>query len=143
MRLPWLMLLCVALRGQVPATESGWLRLFDGETLYGWAAEGEVRARAAQGMLVLEASAGGWLRTTLPFADFDLVAEFQAKPDMDSGLILRSPRGASPGGYQVQIGELARGMAGGREAWREAAAREGRAPPETGSGWRSRCVGAR
>jgi hypothetical protein len=88
------------------AAADPWLRLFDGESLFGWTSEGEVRAQVNNGVLTLSPAAGGWLRYNAPFADFDLRLEYQFDQSIDSGLLLRAPGSASPGGYQIELGDL-------------------------------------
>lgn len=100
------LLLPLAAAGSEQPKGAGWLRLFDGESLMGWTAEGGVRATAEAGVLSLEPSAGGWLRTNVPFADFDLQLEFLSAGPIDGGMFVRMPR-SGPGGYQVQLGDLA------------------------------------
>jgi hypothetical protein len=55
----------------------GWILLFDGETLFGWAREGAAEWRVADGVLTAEGAAAGRLRTTSWFAGYMLACEFR------------------------------------------------------------------
>lgn len=96
--------------GPLPAAEAeaGWLRLFDGESTFGWESEGGALARVEGSSLVLEPGAGAWLRFRAPFADFELHLEFMSQNPIDSGLYFRARTGANPAsaGYEVQIGDI-------------------------------------
>jgi hypothetical protein len=83
----------------------GWLLLFDGESTWGWTAEGGSKWKAADGLLVGDGSAAGWLRTNTQFGDYILKLEFQTASDGNSGVFLRSRKGADPQktGYELQI----------------------------------------
>ncbi|MBL8237982.1 MAG: DUF1080 domain-containing protein [Bryobacterales bacterium] len=83
----------------------GWLMLFDGETTWGWTAEGGAKWKAAGGTLNSDGAESGWLRTTTQFADYVLKLEFQTAADGNSGVFLRAKKGAEPHktGYELQI----------------------------------------
>jgi len=83
----------------------GWILLFDGETTFGWTAEGGAVWKVADGALAADGSAAGWLRTNSEFADFVLKAEFRTAADGNSGIFLRSARQGAPHetGYELQI----------------------------------------
>lgn len=70
----------------------GWLLLFDGEGLFGWAPRGTARWNVADGQIRYQpGSGGGMLSTTTEFADFQLQAEFWADGTVNSGVFLRCP----------------------------------------------------
>ena len=70
----------------------GWLLLFDGEGLFGWAPRGDARWIVAEGQIRHQpGSGGGMLSTTTEFADFQLQAEFWADGTVNSGVFLRCP----------------------------------------------------
>jgi hypothetical protein len=70
----------------------GWVLLFDGETLFGWAPRGAARWSATDGTVVCPAgTGGGYLSTTTEFADFQLRAEFWIDDKANSGVFLRCP----------------------------------------------------
>ncbi len=54
----------------------GWLLLFDGETTYGWTADGSAQWRVDTGVLIGEGGSG-WLRTDAVFAQYLLRCEFR------------------------------------------------------------------
>ncbi|MFI4873885.1 MAG: DUF1080 domain-containing protein, partial [Blastopirellula sp. JB062] len=75
----------------------GWLLLFDGETTFGWKAEGNVDWTVDQGVIRATSEEVGLLRTTTQFADYQLHAEFRAPAETNSAVFLRtSPRPESP-----------------------------------------------
>lgn len=85
----------------------GWLLLFDGDTLFGWAPRGQAQWEVADGTIRHKAGSGaGYLSTTTEFADFDLHAEFWIDDKANSGVFLRCPtRGdiTSANAYEVNI----------------------------------------
>lgn len=83
----------------------GWLLLFDGSTSWGWTAEGGANWKVQNGTLVADSGEYGWLRTNAQFGDYLLKLEFQTAADGNSGVFLRSAKGADPHvtGYELQI----------------------------------------
>ncbi len=83
----------------------GWLMLFDGDTAWGWSAEGAAKWKVVNGAIVSDGGDAGWLRTNTQFADFVLKLEFQTAADGNSGVFLRAKKGAEPqkSGYELQI----------------------------------------
>ena len=83
----------------------GWVLLFDGASLNGWASEGGAQWKIQDGVLRAESGTYGWLRHRAPFADFELIAEFRTAAGGNSGIFLRSAPGGSPHitGYELQI----------------------------------------
>jgi hypothetical protein len=83
----------------------GWLLLFDGESTWGWTAEGGAKWKVADGAIAAGGTEDGWLRTNTQFADYVLKLEFQTAADGNSGIFLRSKKGADPHktGYELQI----------------------------------------
>lgn len=83
----------------------GWVALFDGETLYGWKSEGGAVWKVDNGAIVSEAGEYGWLRSDMPFADFEMRIEYRQAADGNSGIFLRSAREGAPHqtGYELQI----------------------------------------
>jgi hypothetical protein len=70
--------------------EGGWLKLFDGETLYGWTVFGDAGWEVKDGMIVCEKGNSGFLATTSEFADFELVAKMRVSEAGSGGLALRT-----------------------------------------------------
>lgn len=76
--------------------EAGWIRLFDGETLFGWMPRGDAQWKVEDGALTPVPGTGpGYLCTTTEFADFELEAEFWADEVVNSGIFLRCPTSGS------------------------------------------------
>lgn len=85
--------------------QDGWLLLFDGETTWGWTAEGGAKWRVADGALIADAGQYGWLRTNALFGDYVMKVDFKTAADGNSGIFLRSAKGKEPhiSGYELQI----------------------------------------
>ena len=77
----------------------GWIRLFDGHTLFGWTIAGDANWRIEKGAIVVDAGDVGLLCTSLPWRDYELELEFQSDPETNSGVFLRTP---------LQVGDPAR-----------------------------------
>jgi hypothetical protein len=70
----------------------GWILLFDGETLFGWAPRGETQWAVADGVIVHRPDSGrGMLSTTTEWADYELKADFWIDAKANSGVFLRCP----------------------------------------------------
>ena len=72
--------------------DAGWIRLFDGQTLFGWERLGRASWRVEGGSIVGDGKAPGFLRTTTPFADFELHVEYRGAADANSGIFVRTTR---------------------------------------------------
>jgi 3-keto-disaccharide hydrolase len=97
--------------------KEGWILLFDGKSLDKWNVTPELAKvwKASDGAIKADLSgAGGTLLTKDTFDNFVLRVEFRAHPDINSGIILRSPApqpapaaGEKPAretpGYELQI----------------------------------------
>ena len=85
---------------------AGWLLLFDGETLFGWKSASQTDWQVSNGAIRAVDGEVGLLHTTTQFADFELMCDFKADPQTNSGIFLRtSPRPAEPtrGCYELNI----------------------------------------
>lgn len=69
----------------------GWIRLFDGSTLFGWQIAGEANWRVEDGKIVVDQGDACLLCTSVPWKDFELSLEFKADPETNSGVFLRTP----------------------------------------------------
>jgi hypothetical protein len=69
----------------------GWLRLFDGHTLFGWEITGRANWRVEDGAIVVDSGDQCLLCTSLPWQDYELTLEFKADPGTNSGVFLRTP----------------------------------------------------
>jgi Domain of Unknown Function (DUF1080) len=100
--------------------QEGWILLFDGKSLDKWQVTPELAKvyKVVDGAIKADLSdAGGTMLTKDTFDNFVLRVEFRAHPDINSGIILRSPpprapaaRGEKPApapgggpGYELQI----------------------------------------
>jgi hypothetical protein len=83
----------------------GWILLFDGQSTFGWTAEGQTQWRVSDGALIADAGESGWLRTNSPFADFVFQCEYRTGAEGNSGIFLRSAKEGQPHvtGYELQI----------------------------------------
>lgn len=85
----------------------GWISLFDGQSLFGWeSTNDEVNWSVTGGSIVADSGPVGFLMTTVPFKDYELVCEYRNADDGNSGLFLRSefpPGDISTECYEVNI----------------------------------------
>ena len=68
----------------------GWIRLFDGGSLFGWHAESDANWAIEDGAITVSEGTQGLLRTTSEFTDFKLRLEFKADQATNSGIFLRT-----------------------------------------------------
>lgn len=69
----------------------GWIRLFDGQTLFGWEIASDANWRVEEGTIVVDSGEAGLLCTSTEWHDYELTLEFLADPDTNSGVFLRTP----------------------------------------------------
>ena len=84
----------------------GWIRLFDGSTLFGWESIGSATWRVQEGSIEGEGSAPGFLRTTTPFADYVLHVEYRCPSSTNSGVFVRTtrqPESPETDAYEINI----------------------------------------
>jgi hypothetical protein len=89
----------------VAQSYSGWISLFDGETLNNWNRIGTANWRLEDGALVAD-SGNGFLVSKDDYADFDLRVEFWIEAKTNSGVFIRCTDPASVTGktaYEVNI----------------------------------------
>jgi len=115
LRLPGLLLFLGLLRycGAVQETnEAGWVSLFNGKDLSGWAPVHKVTFVVTNGNLRL-VDGMGWLRTERQYTDFVLEAEWRALvPQYDSGFFVRAGLEGDPfpnDGWQINLASNALG----------------------------------
>lgn len=86
---------CAAPIGASPAsaqTGEGWITLFDGKSMDGWDTVGETNWRIEDGAIVADkrtSKAPAHLVSKKPYKDFQLVVEFWASDDANSGIFIR------------------------------------------------------
>ena len=71
--------------------DDGWIQLFDGETLFGWAPGSEADWKVADGVISVTSGKPGLLHTTSEFSDYVLKVDFRAPKKTNSGIFLRTP----------------------------------------------------
>jgi hypothetical protein len=69
----------------------GWIRLFDGLTLFGWEPSNSANWRVEDGTIVVDDGEAGLLCTNVDFADYVLSVDFKADSTTNSGIFLRTP----------------------------------------------------
>ena len=81
------------LDARLPPSESaaGWIRLFDGHTLFGWEITGKANWRVEDGTIVVDAGERCFLCTSTIWQDYELTLEFNADEKTNSGVFLRTP----------------------------------------------------
>jgi hypothetical protein len=85
---------------------AGWIRLFDGHTLFGWQPNSATNWRVVDGVIVGDGEETGLLVTTTRWADYELRCDFRVAPGGNSGLFLRtplSPRNPTTDCYELNI----------------------------------------
>lgn len=68
----------------------GWIKLFDGQTMFGWKANNDVNWQITDGVVHADAGEPGLLVTTTEFADYELLCDFRLAKGGNSGIFLRS-----------------------------------------------------
>ena len=71
--------------------EAGWVRLFDGQTLFGWKANSDLNWSVKEGVISADAGSPGLLCTTTRFADYELRCDYRVAKGGNSGIFLRTP----------------------------------------------------
>jgi len=69
----------------------GWIRLFDGHTLFGWEITGAANWRIEDGSIVVDRGRQCLLCTSTQWQDYELTLEFNADEETNSGVFLRTP----------------------------------------------------
>ena len=79
----------------VPLSEeelaAGWIRLFDGSTLFGWQANSDANWQVVDGAIRVSQGTKGLLCTTTPFSNYVLSVEFRSAAGTNSGIFLQTP----------------------------------------------------
>jgi hypothetical protein len=71
--------------------EQGWVRLFDGHTLFGWKANSDLNWTVKDGVISADTGKPGLLCTTTRFADYELRCDYKVVAGGNSGIFLRTP----------------------------------------------------
>lgn len=80
----------LAARLPIEQTTEGWVRLFDGHTMFGWVIAGEANWRIKDMTLMADRGQACLLTTTTRWSDFELELEYLAGPETNSGVFIRS-----------------------------------------------------
>ncbi|MEO1618497.1 MAG: DUF1080 domain-containing protein [Planctomycetota bacterium] len=72
-------------------TREGWVRLFDGHTLFGWESTGKANFRVEEGAIVVDQGKPALLCSSSTWGDFELTLEFKATKTTNSGVFVRTP----------------------------------------------------
>lgn len=68
----------------------GWIRLFDGETFFGWKPNNDVNWKITDGVIHADKGEPGLLCTTVEFSDYELLCDFRLEAKGNSGVFLRT-----------------------------------------------------
>ncbi|MDA8744546.1 DUF1080 domain-containing protein [Rubripirellula amarantea] len=69
----------------------GWIRLFDGYTMFGWEIIGKANWEVKDETIVVSGGESSLLCTSMPWQDFELQLQYQSAADADSGVLVRTP----------------------------------------------------
>jgi hypothetical protein len=69
---------------------AGWIKLFDGQTMFGWKPNNDVNWQITDGVVHADTGDPGLLLTTTEFADYELLCDFRLAKGGNSGIFLRS-----------------------------------------------------
>lgn len=96
----------LAARLDADQASEGWIRLFDGHTLFGWEIAGAANWRVEEGKIVVDRGEQCLLCTSVPWQDYELTLEFKAGAETNSGVFLRTsldPSDPALDCYEVNI----------------------------------------
>ncbi len=68
----------------------GWIRLFDGQSLFGWSIVGNANWRVEDGSIQVDRGEPSFLATNVQLADCELKVDFRCDPMTNSGIFLRT-----------------------------------------------------
>src|SRR5262249_47500562 len=87
-------------------SQSGWVLLFDGESLFGLVQDGAL-FHVSDGILASDGTASAYLRTTSPFTDFVLKLDYRVSGGADAAVFIRTAKDTMPteNGYQIRLGD--------------------------------------
>jgi hypothetical protein len=92
------------MRLPVEELDQGWIRLFDGQSLFGWESDGKANWRVEDGTLVADEGDPGFLMSQVRWSDYELMVEFRATERTNSGIFLRTePQPMSPAADCIEL----------------------------------------
>lgn len=81
----------LALRLPAEQAGDGWVRLFDGQSLFGWDMAGLANWSVEDGTLVVSSGEKSLLCTSLPWSDYEFQVEYKADANTNSGIFFHTP----------------------------------------------------
>ncbi|MGN6545967.1 MAG: 3-keto-disaccharide hydrolase [Aureliella sp.] len=86
--------------------KEGWVRLFDGYSLFGWFFTGKANWHVADGAIQVDSGEPSFLCTSFQAADYELLVDFKCPAETNSGVFLRttaSPQDVTRDCYELNI----------------------------------------
>ncbi len=71
--------------------EDGWVRLDDGQSLFGWLVVGKANWNVRDGIIEVSQGERSYLCTSFQLADYEFKVDFRASAQTNSGIFLRTP----------------------------------------------------
>ncbi len=96
----------LASRLPIERTREGWIRLFDGHTLFGWVIGGNANFRVEDETIVADQGENCLLTTSTQWSDYELELQFQCDEETNSGVFVRTtldPQDVTTDCYEVNI----------------------------------------
>ncbi|MCC9641193.1 DUF1080 domain-containing protein [Rhodopirellula sp. JC740] len=96
----------LASRLPIERTTEGWVRLFDGHTLFGWVIGGKANWRVEDQAIVADDGENCLLATSTVWSDYELELQFQCDDETNSGVFVRTtldPQSVQTDCYEVNI----------------------------------------
>jgi hypothetical protein len=96
----------LASRLPIERTQEGWIRLFDGHTLFGWVIGGNANFRVEDETIVADQGENCLLTTSTQWSDYELELQFQCDEETNSGVFVRTtldPQSVQTDCYEVNI----------------------------------------
>ncbi|MEC7679157.1 MAG: family 16 glycoside hydrolase, partial [Planctomycetota bacterium] len=115
----------------------GWIKLFDGVTLFGWETDGKANFRVEDGLLVVDEGEMSLLCTSMKWDNYELLVEYRADSEVNSGIFLNTelvPGDVATECYEINIAPSSHPFSTGSLVNREAASN---VPTASGDNWRT------
>lgn len=96
----------LAMRLDRSVAGDGWIRLFDGHTLFGWEIATAANFRIENQSIVVDAGSPGLICTSMPWQDYELTLQYQSDDNTNSGVFLRTslqPQDPATECYEINI----------------------------------------
>jgi len=131
----------LAARLDPEVASDGWIRLFDGHTLFGWEIAGNANWRIEDKAIVADRGNICLINTSIPWQNYELSLEFNADEKTNSGVFLRTPIQVDEPGvecYEVNIAGVDHPFPTGSLVERQKVSED--APEQTFGQWRNMLV---